>query len=332
MISPRERLRACLSGQQPDRTPVALWRHFPGDDQSPSSLARAHIAFQRQFDFDLVKVTPASSFCLRDWGVEDEWDGDPEGTRRYTRRVITRPQDWEQLPALDPTAPHLAGQLACLRQLRVGLGPQVPLLQTIFNPLAQAKNLAGEEVLRVHLRKFPEALLKGLETIALTTQRFIEAAISCGIDGIFYAVQHAQASLLSAEEFIRFSRALDRRVLDSARPLWCNMLHLHGTHIYFELAAEYPVQIINWHDRQTPPSLAEAQSVFGGVVCGGLSRETLVLGRPSEVQQEAQEAIAQTGGRRLILSSGCVVPLVAPYGNLRAARESVDEGRRPSSP
>lgn len=327
MISPRERLRACLMDQQPDRTPVALWRHFPVDDQSPSSLAAAHIAFQRQFDFDLVKVTPASSFCLRDWGVEDEWAGDPEGTRRYTRRVITHPQDWERLPPLDPTAPHLAGQLACLRQLRAGLGPEVPILQTIFNPLAQAKNLAGEDVLLVHLRKFPEAVLKGLETITLTTQRFVEAAIACGIDGIFYAVQHARADRLSAEEFNRFSRTLDWRILQGAQGLWCNMLHLHGEHIYFGLLAGYAVQIINWHDREAPPALGEAQKVFGGVVCGGLSRAALVLGSPLEVQREAAEAIEQTGGRRFILSTGCVVPLVAPYGNLRAARESVNKPR-----
>jgi uroporphyrinogen decarboxylase len=62
--SHRTRLETCLSGVRPDRTPVALWRHFPVDDQIPAGLAAATIDFQRTFDFDLVKVTPASSFCL----------------------------------------------------------------------------------------------------------------------------------------------------------------------------------------------------------------------------------------------------------------------------
>ena len=35
----RTRLETCLSGVQPDRTPVALWRHFPVDDQTPAGLA-----------------------------------------------------------------------------------------------------------------------------------------------------------------------------------------------------------------------------------------------------------------------------------------------------
>src|SRR5258708_34362227 len=101
MISHRERIQACLAGETPDKTPVALWRHFPVDDQSADALAAAHLAFQRAYDFDLVKVTPASSFCLRDWGAADEWRGNSEGTREYTNHIVQNPLDWERLPALD---------------------------------------------------------------------------------------------------------------------------------------------------------------------------------------------------------------------------------------
>ena len=75
MITHRERLEACLSEATLDRVPIALWRHFPVDDQTPEALARAVIAFQRRYEFDLVKVTPASSFCVKDWGAQDEWRG-----------------------------------------------------------------------------------------------------------------------------------------------------------------------------------------------------------------------------------------------------------------
>ena len=82
----RERLEACISGSKIDRPPVALWRHFPVDDQSPGRLAEATINFQKTYDFDLVKVTPASSFCTKDWGVDDEWRGATEvGNSRVLR-------------------------------------------------------------------------------------------------------------------------------------------------------------------------------------------------------------------------------------------------------
>ncbi len=329
MTTHRERLQACIAGELPDRTPVALWRHFPVDDQSPDALAAAQVAFQRMFDFDLVKVTPSSSFCLRDWGSDDVWEGETEGTRRYVNSVIAEPSDWEKLPVLDPQKGFLGGQLACLRAIRKELGPDTPILQTIFSPLAQAKHLAPDDMLVVHLRKYPEAVLKGLETITQTARRFVEAARETGIDGVFYAVQHAQAGILSADEFTRFSRPADLAVLEAADGLWCNMLHIHGDNIYFDAVADYPIHIINWHDRETPPTLSQAlssavfQSGQASVVCGGLGRDTLTYGTPAQIQLEAANAIAQTGGKSLIISTGCVVPVIAPYGNFIAARDAV---------
>ncbi|MEI6289491.1 MAG: hypothetical protein WCP19_03590, partial [Chloroflexota bacterium] len=70
MTTHRERMEALVSGQDTDRTPVALWRHFPGDDQDPDRLAAATLFWQKNYDWDVVKVTPASSFALKDWGVD----------------------------------------------------------------------------------------------------------------------------------------------------------------------------------------------------------------------------------------------------------------------
>jgi uroporphyrinogen decarboxylase len=177
MTTHKERIQACIRGEIIDRPPVALWRHFPVDDQTPETLAKATLHFQQIYDFDFVKVTPASSFCVRDWGVEDEWRGDTEGTRQYTKRVIHDPGDWERLQVLDPSAPHLAAQLECLRLIRAELGPDTPILQTIFSPLAQAKNLAANQTLMAHLSSHPEAVMKGLATITETTRRFVVACL-----------------------------------------------------------------------------------------------------------------------------------------------------------
>jgi len=325
MTSHRQRLEACLSQAPVDHAPVALWRHFPVDDQTPEGLAAATLAFQKIFDFDLVKVTPESSFCLKDWGARDEWRGATEGTRDYTNRVIQRPEDWARLPILDPTSGYLAAQLTCLRLLVKELGPDTPVIQTIFNPLSQAKNLVGGADLLVHMRRFPDALHSGLKTITDTTLRFIEAAIQTGISGVFYAVQHAQYGLLSEKEFLEFGRAYDLELLAPAKELWLNMLHLHGTEVMFDKVTDYPVSVINWHDRETSPSLAEAQAQFPGVVCGGLRREeTMVLGSPEQVRAEARDALQSTQGKRFILGTGCVLPITAPYGNIMAARRSVE--------
>ena len=172
-MSKRERLESTIRGEATDRPPVALWRHFPGDDYDPAELAASTVAFQRQYDFDFVKVTPASSFCVRDWGAEDRWVGNEEGTREYTRRPISRPEDWRALKPLDPEWGALGAQLRCLELIREAVGDEVPFIQTIFNPLTQAKNLAGQRVMLAHLRQAPDAVQAGLAIIAESTKRFI---------------------------------------------------------------------------------------------------------------------------------------------------------------
>jgi uroporphyrinogen decarboxylase len=324
-LNHRERLEACLNGDMPDRVPVALWRHSPVDDQTPDGLAAATLHFQQTYDFDLVKVTPASSYSVKDLGVEDEWRGASEGTRDYTRTVINFPEDWERIPVVDPKQEHLAAMLASLELLVKELGPDVPILQTIFNPLSVAKHLAGGAKLIVHLRQYPDAVHAGLKSITESICMFVEAAAQTGIAGLFYAIQHAQYGLLSEDEYRSFGRDYDMQVLQNIPGLWLNMLHLHGKNVMFSMVADYPIQVINWHDRETPPNLAEGQSRFSGVVCGGLERvQTMVLGDPEMVTVEANQAIEATEGRRFILGTGCVLPIIAPHGNILAARRSVE--------
>jgi uroporphyrinogen decarboxylase len=324
----RQRLEACLSHEKPDRVPVALWRHFPVDDQTPEGLASAALAFQNRYDFDLVKVTPASSFCLKDWGAQDEWQGATEGTRAYTRRVIQTPDDWLKLKVLDPYFGFLGQQITCLQLLvdELSAGPDpVPVMQTIFSPLAQAKNLVGGELLLMHLRKYPEAVVEGLKVITESTQRFTELACQTGVAGFFYAVQHASYLLLSEAEYEQFGRPYDLQVLEPAKDLWLNMLHIHGNEVMFKKFVDYPVQILNWHDQDTSPSLGEARSLYAGVLCGGLQREkTMVLGNPVRVTAEARDAIQETQGTAFILGTGCVLPTIAPHSNILAARKSVE--------
>jgi uroporphyrinogen decarboxylase len=102
------------------------------------------------------------------------------------------------------------------------------------------------------------------------------------------------------------------------------MLHLHGQNVMFDLVADYPVQAVNWHDRETAPTLREALDRFPGALVGGLSRlETMVRGTPDDVRQEVRDALEQTAGRRLIVGTGCVMYLTTPVGNIRAARKAV---------
>jgi uroporphyrinogen decarboxylase len=316
----KERIQEVLAGNSPDRIPVALWRHFPVDDQNPEALAGSTVDFQMRYDLDLIKVTPASSYCLKDWGAQDRWEGDTEGTRKYIRFVVQQPQDWKRLKVLDPRGGFLGAQLQCLRTVARKAGSATPMVQTIFNPLAQAKNLCGDDVLKQHLQKYPEAVRAGLDTILESTLRFTEACLEIGIDGIFLAVQHATSKLFREEEYRQWGMTDDLKILAAAANSWLNILHIHGKKIHFSLMGDYPAQVINWHDREAGPSLRDGHVRSQKTVCGGWRQwETIALGDENKVEEEASDAIAQMRGRHLILGTGCVTPIISPDTCLRAA-------------
>lgn len=322
--SHRTRMQDCLSFKSMKQNPVALWRHFPVDDQDPDRFARAISNFQDTFDFDFIKVTPASSFCLKDWRVEDVWKGNPEGTREITLYPIKKPDDWMSLAILDPNKGALKAQCDCLHLLIGKYLNSTPIIQTIFNPLAQAKNLIGKQTLIDHLHQYPDQVKYGLDIITKSTILFLEKCHELKIDGIFYAIQHAQRALLTMDEFDEFCYPYDLKIMNALNEFWLNIIHIHGEDIYFDKVMHYPASVLNWHDTRTPPTLSEARSKYQGVICGGISQwESLAFGTPDQIRLEAEKAFEATQKVGFILGTGCVAPIISPFGNIIAVRESV---------
>jgi uroporphyrinogen decarboxylase len=323
--SKRKRLEATIAGEAVDRLPVALWRHWPGDDQDAESLAAAHLKWQADYDWDIIKVGPASSYSVVDWGVADRWEGHIEGTRTTTRLPVREPADWAALRPLDPGRGMLATQIEALRLVGAGLRGEAPFIATIFSPLSMAKHLAGNETVLSHMRARPDAFRRGLETFTESIIRFIDAARPTGLAGIYYAVQHAVYPLLNRDEYETFGRPYDLQVLESAGDLWCNMVHLHGTRVMFDRVADYPVSFLNWHDRETGISLADGLSQIRGAASGGVSQWTIHQDGPEATLAEVRDAGEQTGGRRLLLGTGCVIMTTTPLRNIRALREAAEK-------
>ena len=325
-MTKRERVLAAVHGEQPDRIPVAFWRHWPGADLTAEGLADAVVAWQQAYDWDLVKVTPASGYAVEDWGVGFVDKGNREGTREYTKRVIRQPRDWETLWPLDVTVGVLGRQLQALRLIRARLGPDIHIFQTFFSPLSLARNLAGDATFFRHLREHPDHLRRGLAVISDTHARFAQECLRAGADGVFFASQLASRDLLSEDEYEEFGVPYDRHVLGAAAgDAELILLHIHGLSIMFSLLAHaYPVHILNWHDRRTAPNLADARLRTHLALMGGINEwQTLAPGQPDQVEAEVRDAVQQTGGRGYLVGAGCVIPIDVPDANLRAVRSAL---------
>jgi len=330
VMNKRERLERCLIGESTDRVPAFLWRHFPGDDQRASDLARSTVDFQRAFDWDIVKITPAKSFCVADYGVQDSWEGAIDGTRHQSKIPIERSLDWTTLRPLDPARGALGRHLEAVQGITDGLkttDDEAPIIQTIFSPLAQARILAGHDTLIAHMRTQPERLHSGLSLLTESIMRFIDSLKRLPLAGIFYVLDYADYALLSEAEYVAFGLPYDQKILGTLpSKWWLNINHLQGKLPMFKFAAQLPGQIMNWQDKNSDIPLSMGKTLVEGAVCGGVAAwEHLHQATPTSVKQAVREAITETHGRRLIISVGGATLITSPLSNLRAVREAVED-------
>lgn len=327
-MNKRDRLERTIAGEPTDRVPVALWRHFPGDDQRAADHANAIMQWQHTFDWDFVNIVPANSFHVVDHGLQDSWQGDVHGHRAVIRRPIERSLDWTGLRALDPTRGALARQTECTKIVADELSDTVPVIVTIWSPLAQAVALAGDVTLLNHLRTHADRLHTGLNVLTDSTLRFLEAIRRLPISGICYVVNHACYSALSEAEYRTFGLPYDRKIIESfPTKWWFNLLNFGEPLPMFHLVDELITPVVAWRDREGEPDLSQGRLQVFGAVCGGLhALEDLHLGTPTRVRDSARDAMSRTNSRRLILSAGRPVPALTPYSNLRAARMIVEGG------
>jgi len=321
-----ERLRAAIKGEETDRTCVALWKHYPVDDMTAEGLAQVSLDFQKRFDWDIVKFTPTGTYGVMDWGTETVWQPNNMGVRNAVKFAVTKPEEWKELPKLDASKGFYGQQNKALEITARSLDNSVPILQTIFSPLTTARKMAGDRVF-TDMRINPDSFKAGLETITEVTIQFAEEAVKAGAHGMFFATQNGSYRVASEDEYNEIGAAYDLRILNAIKDKVEFMLvHIHGEDTMFKLLTDYPVNMANWHDRITAPTLKEGRSIFSGLVCGGVNEwNTLVSGTPAEIEAEVKEAINQTaGGNRLMVAPGCVVPQHASNDNMMVVRKAVE--------
>jgi uroporphyrinogen decarboxylase len=324
-MTKRERIKAALAGKPVDRPPVGFWRHWPGDDQREDTLAAVTLDFQRIYDLDFIKFPVSSAYTVSDYGVTHEYRGSIGGDRVYLERVVKTIEDWDRIEPLDVRYGVYGWHLKSLARVAFEKDPDTPLIVTMFNPLALAFYLAGQETCLAHLRTYPEKVEPALKALAQTGADFAKAAIEAGADGIFLSARFASYEIFSDSEYDRFGRPGDLAVLEAASGGWFNVLHVHGPYPLLVHLSDYPAHAFNWHDRTAYPSLSAASGLFEGALMGGIDQyDVLEKGSPGEVAAQVHDSIRQMNGHRLIVTPGCTYPLNVPHANLMAMRRAVD--------
>ena len=309
-MSRTERVMAAVQGEPVDRLPVVFWHHFRPEGSGRAMADATLRFFDEEFDLDIAKVMPDLPYP-------------------FPHQSVRTIDDWRLFEPIDPVrSRYLTQRAEAVRLLRDELGYDTPIVMTVFNPLAEAMYAAVDQaIFQAHMREAPVVLHEALSVIAENLRLHIRDVIDAGADGVFFAIQGCSRAVMPVAQYREFGRPYDLLALQGAANGWLNILHIHGDKdLMFDLALDYPVQVLSWSDRLAGPSLREARMLTSKCLMGGWHEfGPLANGPEEQIRTEAEDAIAQTGGRRFILANGCSVPDEVDPQWLHVAREIADD-------
>jgi uroporphyrinogen decarboxylase len=321
-VNGKMRVEAALAMGVADRPAVGAWGHTYREEWSPQELASITVSRARQFGWDFVKFQPRASSFAEAFGSEYKPAGHRLKGPILVKPAVEQLDDWSKVALVNPNA--LQDQVESIGIVARDLGDGVPVIQTVFSPITVAGYLVGKSSARVRreLRQHPELVRPALDRIAEALVDFSRRSVDAGAAGIFYAIsgytsRDAMAESAYREVLLPYDVGVLKQLPAEA---WFNVVHLCGSNLNFGLARDLPAQAISWSvHNQGNPSLSEGRTISGKPVMGGLGqRASLLYGPPQEVAAEARKAVAETGGRGLLLAPGCSVPTRAKDVNLAA--------------
>lgn len=295
-LSPLERVNRALRGQEVDRPPFSLWHHFGLEKEGPARHAEATLQFHRAYGTDFVKVMSDFPFPK------------PQGAW------------WEVREHKNPFAP----QVEALRIIGKALGRSAHFVETIFNPWNVAEKLSSRAEVQRLMREQPQKLTDALQAIAKSEANHARLALEAGAAGIFLAIANADPSVLSREEYLKFSAPFDRMVLEAVGSAPLNILHIHGPKVYLDVFYRgWAASVLNYSTVTTGISLAEARRHYEGVLAGGIDEIRYRSLSVEQLRTQAQQA-RQQAGAKFLLTPGCSVPNEATPEELRRLRKAVE--------
>jgi uroporphyrinogen decarboxylase len=297
-----QRFMAAIQGEPVDHLPASVWLHFASEHLSAEETARAHIRYFTTYDWDYMKAMNDYRYPL------------PNG------ETISSPAELTAFRPLPMTERAFAKQLSCLRHIRSELGPDVPILETLFNPLQTLVRAAGANAAQVVFAN-PQAGHAALEAMTQTLIDYVQALKKNGVTGLFYSINGAvrpESGGLTDAQFDEFVKPYDLRILQAAQGL-VRVAHVHGFDLLFERTLSYPVEAYSWSHHHTHPSLAEARRLTSAALIGGIDEVAISKQSVTELAAGIQEAVREAGPRKLIIGSGCTVPPDTAYRLLFAA-------------
>jgi uroporphyrinogen decarboxylase len=322
-VNARERVMAALSGKPVDRVPISFWGHHYVAENSADGLAEESLRQARRFEWDFLKPQSRAQAFAEMWGLTYIPSRAADQKYTVTRIPFGDGPELARLRPADPDTGALSEQIEALRTIRSSIGPDVPIIWTVFSQLMVVRYLLpGDATQLLEIaRSDSSALANALAAITETLVGYVQACIRNGADGIFYATNLATRNFLTPEECARFQRPYDLSVLAAADGAPFNVLHICGQNALFDQFENYPADAFSFALGPGNPSLAEWHRRTGKASMGGIPNNLHGVSA-SAVAARARAAIDEMNGRWLLLAPGCSIEPGTRDDLLLAARDA----------
>lgn len=296
-----ERLMKAFENEKVDRVPVGFWFHLPEDMELDQECVDAHIDYFHRCNVDMVKI-----MC--------------DGYFDYPNSIISQikePEDWFKMIPMGQDHPFITGQVKRAKEIVKRLDGEACAFYNVFCPMSYLRFATSDELLMNHLRQNPEAVLYAMDVIAQDAALLSELLIrEAGCTGIYYCVQNAEEYRFTAEEYRKYVRPGDLKVLEHANRFSDNNI-LHccgwaGDKNRVEVWQDYPAKVINWATFIEDMDLTVGKAFFGGrCVLGGFDNRpqgVLCSGTKEEVEAYTAALLEKHGTRGVVIGADCTLP------------------------
>lgn len=316
-MKPSEKLHKIFYDKDSHYIPRSLWKHHPHEEDRYEDFVQATLDFHTPHAFDVVKITPGSSFGIRDYGCSTGPHALPYGSVTYTP-VVKDISQIKPLAPLDPSTGFLGMHASCVKAISSKIASSQILLQTVFSPVAQTINLLGIDLVMQEAERSSEEVWKIIDVLAATTEQFVQL-ISPYVDGFCYAIQESRFLQHFSQEFLNRYHALNTKILGRFDII--KMVHLHGAVHHFERICKYPIDILHWDEVASGIPLEHGKKKFPGIVSGGIDWPVNGWSHFDEMKEACNNTRLRVGSDRLLLSAGCTIPYQSPFDFIKAFRE-----------
>ena len=294
-LSHKERVDRALLGEELDRPPFSMWHHYK---QPTAALeAQDHLEFHRRYDTDFVKVM-------------NDFD--------YPRSKTGK---WYELEPLENPYPE---QLHTLELVRDGLHGDAYFIDTLYGPYMTAMLLLAAEpefaqkpaedrtdVIN-HIHAFQQentmAWAAMMEAITQSTIHHIRRSQEIGTSGTLVSIFNATSKFGSVEDYEKYSRPYDKRVLAALADTRLTLLHLHTLdRPFLGQFKDFQAPVINYSVKTSGIPMNEVRKVYSQAIAGGVDEVDFNKLTVEQIRKQWKLS-REEAGSKYIITPGCSVP------------------------